>query len=161
MHMKKSKLEQLLTETHRDAFLWARQCCRFDEERAKDVLQTVYLKVWDGQARYKGDAAFKTWLFSVIRFTALEHLRGEKLMHILPDELPMEEMEVHKDQDCEQLLLKLPQRQREVLLLVFYHQHTLAEVADILAIGLGSVRTHYQRGKDKLKDLLTKEVRHE
>ena len=161
MQMKKSKLERLLEENHRDAYLWARQCCRFDEDRAKDVLQNVYLKILEGKAVYKEKAPFKTWLFSVIRFTTLEDFREVVNMQELPEQLPMMEVAEEESPNCELLLLRLPERQREVLLLVFYHQHTLSEVAEILEISLGSVRTHYQRGKDQLKKMMTKEVKHE
>jgi len=57
-----------------------------------------------------------------------------------------------------EILTQLPQRQQQVLLLVFYHNLKLHEVADVLNIGIGSVRTHYDRGKKKLKILLTKEM---
>ena len=42
---------------------------------AADMLQTVYLKILDGKARYDGKASFKTWLFAVIRNTAAEARR--------------------------------------------------------------------------------------
>jgi len=46
--------------------------------------------------------------------------------------------------------------QREVMLMVFYHQLTIAESAEVLQISLGSARTHYDRGKKRLKELIVK-----
>ncbi|HEX4561957.1 MAG TPA: sigma-70 family RNA polymerase sigma factor, partial [Gemmatimonadales bacterium] len=51
-------------------------------------------------------------------------------------------------------LERLSRRQREVLLLVFYHEHTIEEAAAVLEIGVGSARTHYERGKARLRELL-------
>ena len=58
--------------------------------------------------------------------------------------------------DYEAIIMHLPEMQREVILMVFYHQMTIAQSAEILQIGLGTARTHYDRGKKKLKELITK-----
>lgn len=75
--MNRSQLETFLRQHHREAFLWARQCCGFDGELAKDVIQQVYLKVLEGKAKLKSEDHPKTWLFSVIRFTAMDELRAK------------------------------------------------------------------------------------
>jgi hypothetical protein len=51
--MKKHWLETILKELHPEAYHWSRQCCSFDEDKAKDVLQLVYLKILEGKAVYK------------------------------------------------------------------------------------------------------------
>ncbi|RMF64367.1 MAG: RNA polymerase sigma factor [Bacteroidetes bacterium] len=157
-----------LERHHRDAYGWALACCDHDPDLAEDVLQTTYLKVLEGKARYDGRAAFRTWLFAVIRNTAIDALRRRRTRrlslrrlalrqppdaHVLPEDdaaLGHEEAERFRA-----LLKRLPARQREVLHLVFYHDLTIAEAARVMGVGLGSARTHYERGKQRLRQWLT------
>src|SRR5262245_31866837 len=68
-------LERELAVLHPSCFGWALACCARDRSEASDVLQDVYFKVLSGRARWDGRAALKTWLFGVIRLTALEQRR--------------------------------------------------------------------------------------
>ena len=70
-----TELRAQLEEHHAYSFGWALNCCSYNDTEAKDVLQTVYLKILDGRARFKGQSSFKTWLFSVIRNTAADERR--------------------------------------------------------------------------------------
>jgi DNA-directed RNA polymerase specialized sigma24 family protein len=51
-------------------------------------------------------------------------------------------------------LATLPRRQREVLQLVFYHELSLAQCAEVIGVSIGSARTHYERGKSRLRERL-------
>jgi RNA polymerase sigma factor (sigma-70 family) len=155
--MEKHLLEHYLADHHREAYLWARQCCRYDDEQAKDVLQAVYLKIWEGRARYNDRSSFRTWLFAVIRYTALDSLRERRPLRV--DEVD-DHAALHSEEppdepiDYEALLQQLPERQAQVLLLAFYHNMTLEAISTVLDISLGTVRTHYERGKKQLKELI-------
>src|ERR1700716_2682707 len=71
----KAELETL----HSASFGWALHCCRRDRADAEEVLQTVYLKILEGKACFRGDASLKTWLFAVIRKTAISEHRKNVL----------------------------------------------------------------------------------
>ncbi len=71
----RDELDARLSELHAASFGWACACCRWNEMDAEDVLQTTYLKVISGKARFSGRSSFRTWLFGVIRFTAHERTR--------------------------------------------------------------------------------------
>jgi len=151
--MNRFQLETFLRQYHREAFLWARQCCGFDGELAKDVIQQVYLKVLEGKAKLKAEDHPKTWLFSVIRFTAMDELRTKgKWLTVEIEEDMVWESEPTETESHEDLIRRLPKMQQEVLLMVFYHDMTLEEAAKVLQLHIGTVRTHYDRGKKKLKE---------
>lgn len=162
------EVEGRLAELHAASFGWACSCCGWNEADAEDVLQKVYVKVLSGRARYDGRSAFRTWLFGVIRNTAHEHARGlrgherraERLAReagtgVSEEERPDERLE--RRERAERLrgaLARLPDRQREVLQLVFYQDMTIREAADVMQVSIGSARVHYDRGKKKLRKVL-------
>jgi RNA polymerase sigma-70 factor, ECF subfamily len=154
---------------HVESFGWARSCCRQDAEEAENVLQAVYLKVFEGKAVYDGRAAFKTWLFAVIRNTAAEGRRRRFFQQVALARREVAEPARAQPQSPERaaylaeirtafrsLVAALPRRQAEVLQLVFYHDLSLAEAAVVMDVSLGSARTHYKRGKLRLKAAMEK-----
>lgn len=94
--MKPSQLEQVIKELHTEAFLWARQCCRFNGDLAEEVLQQVYLKILEGKARFNRQSSTKTWLFAVIRYTAIENLKKEKHLFSLEKSMDLMIEEGHQ-----------------------------------------------------------------
>ncbi len=156
-------IPELLEAHHKEAYCWARQCCRFDSDLASDALQTVYVKILQGKARFHGKSTFKTWLFSVIRFTAADLLKESARRNIIHVDLNSaqlayfsEVVEETYSSNYEELIKLLPERQAELLLLVFYHNLTIEAAAEVMQIGVGSARTHYDRGKKGLLELIQK-----
>ena len=158
-------LRSQLETHHLDSYGWAVSCCRHCREEAENVLQIVYLKVLGGRAVFDGRSSFKTWLFSVIRNTAAGERRTEWFHRLRLRELFTREVDhgpsgedlVSSNEVQEKLrrvLLKLPTRQREVLQLVFYHDLSLQEAAKVMGVGIGSARTHYERGKRQMRNYL-------
>lgn len=164
-----SDLVSSLESLHLDAYAWARHCCDEGSGEAADVLQNAYLKVIEGRARYSGAATLKTWWFGVIRFTAKEEQRRRRFREFLlvrwrqfaPGESNGYKKDLNQtelDEEAAHLhaaLRQLPARQAEVLHLVFYQDLSLSEAAVLMKISLGSARTHYERGKARLRGLLS------
>lgn len=163
----RSTLEGELAAHHRAALAWARHCVRRSREEAEDVLQLAYLKVLEGRARFDGQSSFRTWLFAVVRHTAADHRRRALLWDLWSFRLGSEAAQAEPEPaaetalddaqqraQLERALRALPHRQRETLLLVFYHELTLDEAARVMGVGPGSARQHYARGKQRLRHLL-------
>ncbi|HWO01809.1 MAG TPA: RNA polymerase sigma factor [Blastocatellia bacterium] len=162
-----AELRNELEKHHRESYGWALACCRRNPSDAENILQTAYLKVLDGKARFDGRSAFKTWFFSVIRVTAIDHRRREMLGRLrlfkheassagATGEFDEAVFRSEVQSSFRQAIVELPRRQQEVLQLVFYHDLTLAEAAGVMGIGVGSARTHYERGKKRLRRLMAK-----
>lgn len=148
-------LERALAEVHAAAFAWALSCCRWQRDEAEDVLQAAYLKVLDGSARFDGRSSFRTWLFAVVRKTALGRRRAW-LLFWRPG-ASAEAVTSTPDLDGARVrtaLGRLARRQREVLDLVFFHDMTVEEAARAMGVSLGAARRHYARAKSNLAERL-------
>jgi len=154
-------VERALADVHEAAFAWALSCCRWNRAEAEDVLQMSYLKVLDGSARFDGRAAFKTWLFAVVRRTArgrrrswLAWLRRRDELAPAPEAAAVAEPSLDGPR-VRAALAALPARQREVLDLVFFHDLTVDAAASVMGVSPGAARQHYARGKAALAERLT------
>jgi RNA polymerase sigma factor (sigma-70 family) len=163
-----AELKAELETLHSASFGWALSCCRRDRAEAEEVLQTVYLKILEGKACFRGEASLKTWLFAVIRKTAIgEHRKNllrklrssdgseQARTQVSQADEPGLAYEKSETQALFQTALKsLPRRQREALHLVFYQDLSLSEAAVVMGISIGSARQHYERGKKRLRESL-------
>lgn len=157
----------MMQEHHRASYGWARACGAHLGVEAEDVLQTAYMKILNGQARYHGRSTFKTWLFSVIRNTARDERRRRRLRWLSfpgraeavarPDLAADQSTQLERSEESQafrEALSRLPARQQEMLHLVFYQDLSIQEAAGVMGVSIGSARTHYDRGKQRLRDWL-------
>lgn len=165
--MPSGDLQAELERHHGAAFGWALLCCGWDRVSAEEALQASYLKVLDGSAVFAGRSSFRTWLFGVIRRTAGEQRRRRALARLLPLDRLDPARAASAEPDPEERVIRaeansrlaaaldaLPERPRAVLHLVFYEELSIAQAAEVLGISVGTARTHYDRGKRRLRELL-------
>jgi RNA polymerase sigma-70 factor, ECF subfamily len=167
-----AELRLQLAALHPQCFGWAMACCGRVREDAEDLLHDVYLGVLDNGLRFDGRSTLKTWLFGVIRRTSRSRLRRDRLrallgmsngMKIDRPAPPASPADLAIASDARERALRalsaLAARQREVMLLVFYHDLTIEEAATVMDVSVGSARVHYQRGKRRMAELLGVERR--
>jgi RNA polymerase sigma-70 factor, ECF subfamily len=163
-------IREELERLHTASLGWAMACCGQRRREAEDVLQTVYLKVLEGRARFGGEASFRTWLFSVIRHTSAAARRQSWLHGGLlarwhregSDDAAVDieggESRLQQARHIRAAVAQLSPRQQQVLHLVFYQDTTIEAAAQILGVSLGAARTHFERGKARMRVLLSQEA---
>ena len=160
-----ARLLARLEACHGEAWAWALTCAAFNREAAEDALQEACLKVLEGRARYGGLSSFRTWFFGVIRRTAQEHSRslfGKRRADVDLALVPVQgtavaELQASEDQRrVQDAMQRLPKRQQETLSLVFGHGLTVEEAADVMGVSRGSAARHFARGKERLRQWLTR-----
>ena len=165
--MNADELAEALASVHNESFGWALSLTDWNEAQAEDVLQTAYVRVLSGKATFGGRSAFKTWLFGVIRRVSQEEGRKkgrDRTRHVDLDlvgeavgseSAPVDAL-IRSEQSGRLIaaMNELPDRQREILHLVFYEDLSISQAAEVMGVSVGSARTHYDRGKKRLRSLL-------
>lgn len=156
--------ESDLRALHQEVSQWAQYCTDFDHDLAREVVQQTYLKIVEGSARFGGRSTLKTWLFGVVRMTALELGRKQRGFVALDDQEHVSHPEYEPagglfheyagSTDLDRALGELSLMQREIAYLVFYRDLPLTEIAEILGVSTGTVSKQYHRAKHRLADLL-------
>lgn len=163
----RDEFERSLAQLHGASFGWALACCRWNRAEAEDVLQTAYLRAIEDRYRFDGTVEIRTWFFGLVRNLAADRRRARGIRAgalvrwlrrtPLPDPVPTPEGSSDRAETCREVrrvLSGLSPRQREVLHLVFYQDMTVEQAAGVLGIPLGTARTHYERGKARMRSLL-------
>ena len=139
-----------------------------NEATAEDVVSEVFLDVWRQAGQFEGRSAVSTWLLSMARFKALSAMRrrtnveldADKMANI-PDPADDPEVTLQHKRDAELLrrgLLQLSPAHAEVMDLVYYHGKAVAEVAAILGIAEGTVKTRMFYARKRLAALLQEDA---
>src|SRR5476649_1984009 len=154
-NMDRAEMEKKLEDLHPASFAWALACCSRDSADAEDVLQETYVKILEGKARFGGRASLKTWLFAVIRTTAAAHRRmrwWRDVRFVASDSVSVadggesaERLMVHAERTSAlvRAVGRLARRQREIIELVFTHEMTIEQAADVAGVTVGTARVHY------------------
>jgi RNA polymerase sigma-70 factor (ECF subfamily) len=138
-----------------------------DPSRAQDLSQEVFLRVFKGLPRYRGGSSLKTWIYSI----ALNHCRGrlgrrgielldwdeENWSHgpVDPARGPEEDLLARDgERRIAAVLLTLPVRFREAVILRDLEGLSYEEIASVLRVRTGTVRSRIARGRERLRVLL-------
>lgn len=139
------------------------------EDWAEEVLQEAYVNIWNHAADYTtGKSAPLTWMTSIVRNRSLDWLRRprqestgdeyEIAVEAWQDDTPgpMEQLMQAGDANAlARCLDTLDSRQRQTIMLAFFHGLSHSELAAHLKQPLGTVKTWVRRGLDKLKGCLS------
>ncbi len=149
-----------LKQHHDAAWAWAMSCCHRDRDAAHDVLHDAYVKILQGRALFLGRSSFKTWLFGVIRVSALAARRKRMALGLLFEPITNQpylavdapgSSTLATSQRLQHALSALPMRQRQVAILVFEHDFTIEDASTAMGVSAGACRQHFARAKAKLR----------
>lgn len=128
-----------------------------DRGRAEEVTQDIFLKMWQALPGYDGRAAPSTWLYTIARNTCFSALRAESYRRtegLDETAAPRSEPRPAVQLDLERSLATLPEAQREAITLFYFEERSVAEVARMLDLPEGTVKSHLHRARRTLGEMM-------
>ena len=138
------------------------------EADAEEVAQDAFVRAWRGLCEFRGDAAFSTWLFRIVARRAMDRAATLRLRR--ERETPLEDVETAGEvaiagsagwtdpdptardaRKIEGLLDALSDLQRAVVTLYYFEDQSVEDVARILSLPSGTVKTHLSRARSRLR----------
>jgi RNA polymerase sigma-70 factor (ECF subfamily) len=131
---------------------------------AEDLLSEVFLEVWRSAGRFDGRSQVSTWILGIARYKALSSLRqrsfdalDEDAFETVEDPADDPELSLQKTQRSAQLqecLRQLSPAHREILDLIYYHEQSIEEVAEIIGVPPGTVKTRAFHARKRMAELM-------
>jgi RNA polymerase sigma-70 factor (ECF subfamily) len=133
-----------------------------NDDAAADLLQETWLRVVRGLSRLRDAARLRAWLFGIARRTAMDRLRLRYATPAVADVDVQEVASAGSDDNLEADLIamhdelaRLPVTEREVLTLFYLQELSLTDVADVLGVPVGTVKSRLFRARRLLRAELT------
>lgn len=177
-------IEQLIGRYQQKVYRIAYQMCYADEEEAKDRVQEAFFRAFRNIKKFKGKSSFYTWLYRIVVNTCIDAQRRRNRWHqtFLPwrfgkteneesnttsEDYPDREENSNPlsrltrqqlESDVKKALKSLSEKQRAVFQLKVFQEMSIPEIAEIMGLAEGTVKTHLFRATQFVRSQLRKWV---
>ena len=131
-------------------------------EQAEEVVQETWIGAWKNISQLRDPSQIKSWLFGILRnqcYTLVKRTRRmPQRVECLNEPIDHHDNANELQQQVQQAIQNLDEDQRLPILLVSMEGWTTQEAADFLQIPLGTVLSRLHRGRQRLKDILSREL---
>ena len=160
----RAAFDKLIVRWHEPLWRYLRRLANNDDA-ARDLAQDTWLRVLRGIGGLREPARLRPWLFGIARRVAMDRLRFEYVRRgaeaVELDELPGDEPAPELEADAAALdaaLAALPLAEREILTLFHLRELSLAEIAAMLTLPLGTVKSRLHRARQELRNALSGDI---
>lgn len=165
------ELEQFI-RTHGEELLRLAFTYVKNKQTAEDIVQDVLLKAFEKKEDFRGDSSYKTYLYRMAINRSYDYLRSwaykrliysNKMHSILKSESRTENIVIENSEMkvIGEAVLNLPIKYREIIVLYYYKEIKIEEIAILLNTSINTVKTRLKRGREKLKPMLEGSDLHE
>lgn len=161
---------EILMESHESRmYAVALRMCQ-NREDAQDCLQEAMIRIYKALPTFKGESSFSTWAYRITMNTCLDDLRRKKnkgassLDALLDlgwspaDEENTPERKLNQNEtrrEISRAIQSLPEDMRAAIILRDIHGFSYEEIASMLSINIGTIKSRISRGREKLREILS------
>ncbi|MGW8185524.1 MAG: RNA polymerase sigma factor [Candidatus Moraniibacteriota bacterium] len=147
-------------------FCYIRRMSYFSQEDIEDILQEVFIKIYKYLNDYDDSMAFSTWVYQITRNATIDEIRkrksrpettwleNEDLVKVLKSSLNLEKEYINNDsiEKIKNIIVQMPDKYREVLILRFIEEKSYEEIMDIVQLPKGTIASLINRGRKIIVD---------
>ena len=137
-----------------------------DHDDADDVVQNIFIKVWNNLGSFREDSKLFTWLYRITVNESLSFLKAKQLRSYLSLSSPEAMMirSLHDDnyfdgteiqRKLTEAVIKLPKKQQLVFNMRYYDELSYEEMSEILSTSVGALKASYHFAVKKIEDSVT------
>ena len=136
-----------------------------DFDAASDALQVTLLRIWQDLPSLKDPTLIEAWAYRLLVRACYDHLRKQRrqapALHLLPIDGAAEDpaISIANREQLENAFQRLPSEQRAAIVLQYYRDLTLPEIAEILQVPVGTVRSRIHYAKRALRAAIEADAR--
>jgi len=161
----KEKAYTAIIKKYQEKLYWHLRRMVVDHEDANDVLQNVFIRVWNGLEKFREDSQLYTWLYRIATnesLTFLEQQKKKSAVSLSEVESGLEnKIKAEQNFDANKLewklqlaIQQLPEKQRVVFQLRYYDEMPYEEMSKVLETSEGALKASYHHAVKKIEDYI-------
>ena len=158
-----------LVREHSEQLWWHVRRMVGSHQDADDLLQDIFLKVWQSLPKFRGDSQLSTWVWRIATNETLNHLRREKVRATLrlQDADQLIEQRILADpffngteaqRELAKAVARLPEKQRQVFVMRWWDELPYEEISAITHTSVGALKASYHLARQKIQERLQSNI---
>jgi RNA polymerase sigma-70 factor (ECF subfamily) len=151
-----------IVESYTERLYWhvRRFLCSHDD--ANDLVQDVFIKIWNALPSFKGESQMYTWIYRIATNESLNAIRRHRLRSFIEFDSPTERMIRKIDEDpyfngdalqreLHKAIQRLPEKQKLVFNLRYFDEMKYEDIAEITGTSVGALKASYHHAYNRVK----------
>ncbi len=158
----------LLLSRYQEKIYWHVRRMLISHDDTDDVVQEIFIKIWNNLSKFRGDSALYTWIYRIATNEALGFLNKKKKKYLLPLSDVSNRLANSLENDAfftgdkyqlkfQQALLTLPDKQRLVFNMKYFEYMKYEEISAITGVTVGALKASYHHAVKKIEKSITRD----
>lgn len=152
--------EEIFNDYHKkiENYVWSKVN---DKYLAEDLTSVIFLKIYEKMDTFdETKASVSTWIYTIANNTVIDYFRTRKVYEEVPEEISdLSEIdeEVLREEQLQELadaLKKIPERERDMLVMKYYHNLTLKDIALKMGMSYANAKIVHGKALNHLREIL-------